>query len=136
MRDNEKIKNEADNRRNIELPILIAVIVIAVMVFCLVWFDKKNPIIINNIRDFVITLTVFLMFVIGAALAFLCFFLADRVGKARDQLDPVLANADGKIEELADKIAAILKNILNPVVEAKSRTAGFLGIFSGKKTKE
>lgn len=135
MRDDEKIRNEDDNKKNIYRPIIIVTIILLVIIGVFIWFGLKNPVIFRNIRDMIITLGAVILFIIGAAVAVLCFFLSSRINDAMVQLDEALSDADGKIEELGDKVTEILMKILMPVFNMKSNEAGIMRIFS-KKTEE
>jgi len=136
MRDTEKIKNKADNSRTIDAPIKAAVFVVIALVTVLIWFGIKDPLLYGKIRDLVIFLTSVLLFLLGSALAVLFFFLSSKIEEAKGKLDQLLSRADIKIEELAEKVAEILRAILQPVIEAQSRKAGILHIFAKSKNKD
>ena len=136
MRENEKKLNAADDQKNIGKPVLLAAGVLAVITCCLVLLAVKQPPVIVSIRDFLITLFVFLLFVIGIVLTVIIIILSSKIDGAKVQIDQALSKTDGKAEELAEKITDILRNILNPFIEAKSKRAGILHFFSRKKTEE
>ena len=133
MRDNEKIRNISDDRQNIYKPVIIVTLVLAVVIGCFIWFGIKNPNVFSNVRDFTITLIAFLFFVIGTALAVLFFYLSSRISDAKTAIDQAMTKADGKVEELGDKITEILKQILEPVFKKKKKKAGILNIFRTMK---
>ena len=133
MRENEKILNQEDDKKNIDVPVRCAVIGVCLLIGLLIWFGVKDPELFGKIRDFCITLIVFLLFLINTAAAILFFFLSSRIGSARTALDQALTNADGKVEELADKTIIILKKILEPFIKVKAEKAGILTIFSKRK---
>ena len=145
MRENEKILNQEDDKKNIDVPVRCAVIGVCLLIGLLIWFGVKDPELFGKIRDFCITLIVFLLFLINTAAAILfffltplffwppAFFLSSRIGSARTALDQALTNADGKVEELADKTIIILKKILEPFIKVKAEKAGILTIFSKRK---
>lgn len=133
MRDNEKIRNISDDKQNIYKPVMIVTLILAVVIGCFIWFGIKNPNVFSNVRDFTITLITFLFFVISTALAVLFFYLSSRISDAKAAIDQAMTKADGKVEELGDKITEILKQILEPVFDTKSKKAGVLNIFRAMK---
>ncbi len=136
MRGNEKIKNTQDDRINVERPVILITAALIAIVGIFVWLGIRNPVIFSTVRDFLITFSALLFFIISTALAVLCFFLASRINDAKVKLDEVLTTADGKVEELGGKVEEILKKILEPVIKAESRSAGILHIFSKRKTEK
>ena len=133
MRDNEKIRNISDDKQNIYKPVMIVTLILAVVIGCFIWFGIKNPNVFSNVRDLTITLIAFLFFVISTALAVLFFYLSSRISDAKAAIDQAMTKADGKVEELGDKITEILKQILEPVFDTKSKKAGVLNIFRAMK---
>lgn len=136
MRENEQRLNKTDERKEINTPVLLSVLAIAVLAGILVWLAVRHPDVLSGIRDLLITLVVFLCFIIGAALTVLLFWLSSRLGGAKGAIDNVLSQADGKTEEIADKITEILRSILNPFIEAGSSAAGVRGLFSKNNTED
>ena len=136
MRENEKKMNMADDRKSIETPVLIAAAVFVLLIGFLAWLAVKQPGAVSGIRDLLITLFVFLLFLIGIVLTVLMIILTSRIDGAKVKIDEVISSADGKTEELADKVTEILKSILDPFIEAKSRNSGLKGLFSKKNTEE
>lgn len=136
MRENEKKLNMADDRKTIQTPVLIAAAVFVLLCGFLAWLAVREPEALANVRDFLITLFVFLLFVIGIALTALMFYLSSRIDWAKEKIDEALSTADGKTEELADKITDILRSILNPFIEMKSRGSGIKHLFSKQNTEE
>ncbi len=136
MREKEKKLNIQDDEENISTPIFWAAVIVVILVGIMIWFGIKNPVIFGNLRDLLITLVSAVLLIIGIALAILCFFLASRLDGARKQVDESLSKADGKVEELAVKIEEILRKILDPFIQAKSKTTGFMQLFRKKKTEE
>ncbi len=134
MKDEELIKNKADDKKNIYRPVCISVAVFIAIIAILIWVGVSKQYLYNNIRDFIITANVFLLFIINAAIAVLCFFLASRIDDAKVEINRVLSEADGKVEELADKIIDILKKILEPFIAMRSRSAGIVNIFTKDKS--
>ena len=100
------------------------------------YFGIKDKAVLICVRDLIITLFAFFLFLLGTAAAVLCFFVTGRLGSARDAISNVLKNADVKIEELAEQITDILKKILEPFVKMESKSAGFLGIFKNNKSEK
>ena len=136
MRENEKKMNLADDRKSVETPVLIAAAVFVLLIGFLAWLAVKQPGAVSGIRDLLITLFVFLLFLIGIVLTVLMIILTSRIDGAKVKIDEVISSADGKTEELADKVTEILKSILDPFIEAKSRNSGLKGLFSKKNTEE
>lgn len=136
MRENEKKMNMADDRKSVETPVLIAAAVFVLLIGFLAWLAVKQPGAVSGIRDLLITLFVFLLFLIGIVLTVLMIILTSRIDGAKVKIDEVISSADGKTEELADKVTEILKSILDPFIEAKSRNSGLKGLFSKKNTEE
>lgn len=132
MRENEKVLNSVDDKKNIERPIILIVCILVLLVGCLVWFGISQPALFGKIRDLLITLFAFVFFLLGTAAAVLCFFLSSNINNAKVKIDEALSNADGKIEELADKITEILYKIADPVINAKAKESSFFQIFSRK----
>lgn len=136
MRENEKKLNLADDKKSIQTPVGLAAAVFILLGCFLAWLAVKKPEALSGLRDLLITLFVFLLFVIGIVLTVLMFLLSSRIDGAKVKIDEVISSADGKTEELADKITEILKSILNPFIEAKSRNSGIKHLFSKKNTEE
>ena len=126
--------NMADDRKSVETPVLIAAAVFVLLIGFLAWLAVKQPGAVSGIRDLLITLFVFLLFLIGIVLTVLMIILTSRIDGAKVKIDEVISSADGKTEELADKVTEILKSILDPFIEAKSRNSGLKGLFSKKNT--
>ncbi|MBQ6510239.1 MAG: hypothetical protein IJI07_12265 [Flexilinea sp.] len=136
MRENEKKMNMADDQKNIHTPVWIAAAVFVLLAGFLAWLAVRKPEAVSGVRDLLITLFVFLLFVIGIVLTVLMIILSSRIDGAKVKIDEVLSKADGKTEELADKITEILRSILNPFIEAKSRNSGVKHLFSKKDAEE
>ena len=136
MRENEKKLNLADDKKSIQTPVGLAAAVFILLGCFLAWLAVKKPEALSGLRDLLITLFVFLLFVIGIVLTVLMCLLSSRIDGAKVKIDEVISSADGKTEELADKITEILKSILNPFIEAKSRNSGIKHLFSKKNTEE
>ena len=136
MRENEKKLNLADDKKSIQTPVGLAAAVFILLGCFLAWLAVKKPEALAGLRDLLITLFVFLLFVIGIVLTVLMFLLSSRIDGAKVKIDEVVSSADGKTEELADKITEILKSILNPFIEAKARNSGIKHLFSKKNTEE
>ena len=136
MRENEKKLNLADDKKNIRTPVCLAAAVFVLLGCFLAWLAVKKPEALSGLRDLLITLFVFLLFVIGIVLTVLMIFLSSRIDGAKVRIDEAVSSADGKTEELADKITEILKSILDPFIEAKARNSGFKHLFSKKNTEE
>lgn len=133
MRDNEKIKNVQDDKKNIERPVICAAIILVVIIGVMIWLGIRNPDVFSTVRDFLITFTALFFFILGLALSILCFLLSSKIDDAKIKIDEAVIAADGKVVELGEKVEDILKKILEPVIQAESETAGFLHIFSKKK---
>ncbi|MBR6090489.1 MAG: hypothetical protein IKP86_11180 [Anaerolineaceae bacterium] len=127
----EKMKE--DDRKSIGTPLILAVLLIVILVGCLIWFGIKDPELFGKIRDLLVSIGALICFLVGAAISVLFFFLASKIDTAIIKITELLRNADGKIETVADKIAEILKKILDPFVGMKSRAAGIKGIFTRRK---
>ena len=136
MREDEKIRNLSDDKQNIYKPIIIAAIILALLIGCYIWFGIKNPNVFSNIRDLTITVFAFLFFIVSTVLAVLFFYLSGRIEDAKKEIDKAMNKADGKVEELGDKITEILIKILEPVFDTTSKKAGILNIISMLKIKE
>ena len=136
MRGDEIIQNKIDDKQNIYKPIIIVTVILLCIIGCFIWLGIKNPVVFSNIRDLTITLIAFLFFIIGVTLAILFFYFASKIEDARVEIDQALSKADGKVEDLGDKITEILKKILDPVFASKSNKAGILNVFKIFKTKE
>ena len=133
MREKEKLLNQNDDKQNISVPVFWSVAAVCILIGLLIWFGIKNPNVFSNVRDLTITLIAFLFFVISTALAVLFFYLSSRISDAKAAIDQAMTKADGKVEELGDKITEILKQILEPVFDTKSKKAGILNIFRTMK---
>lgn len=136
MREKEKNLNIADDRKNIQTPVWIAAAVFILLAGFLAWLAVKEPEAVAGVRDLLITLFVFLLFVIGIVLTALMFYLSSKIEVVKVKIDEALTTADGKTEELADKITDIFRSILNPFIEMKSRGSGIKQLFSKKNTEE
>ena len=130
MRDSEKIKNEADDNKNILKPIIIVTVILLLIAGAFIWFGIKNPAVFSNVRDLTITLCALLMFILGIVITVLCIILTSRIKSAMIQIDDALSNADGKIEELGYKVTEILKKILIPIFNLKTNEAGIVNTFN------
>lgn len=136
MREDEKIRNITDDRQNVYKPIIIVTVILAVLIGCFIWFGIKNPNVFSNVRDFTITMLAFVFFIISTVLAVLFFYLSSRIEDAKKEIDQAMDKADGKVEELGDKVSEILVKILEPVFDTTSKKAGILNIISMLKVKE
>ena len=133
MRDNEKILNQKDVKKSIFLPVLFAAAAVCLLIGLLIFFGVKDPELFDKIRDLAVTLIVLVFLVINTAAAVLFFILSPKINGARTSLDQILSSADGKVEELADKVIVVLKKILEPFITVKTEKAGVLSILSRKK---
>ena len=136
MREDEKIRNLSDDRQNVYKPIIIVTVVLAILIGCFILFGVKNPNVFSNVRDLTITLFAFVFFVINTVLAVLFFYLSGRLEYSKKEIDQAMNKADGKVEELGEKISEILVKILEPVFDTTSKKAGILNIISMLKVKE
>ena len=121
MRENEKKLNVQDDENNISTPVFWVTALVVILVGVMIWFGIKNPDIFSDLRNLLITLVSITLFILGAAAAVLCFFLASRLKDARKQVDEGLSTADGKVEEIAVLIEDLLRKILEPFISAKSK---------------
>lgn len=129
MNTKNEVRQAKENEKYVDRPIVIVIACLILLIGCLVYFGIKDRAVLLCVRDLVITICAFLLFVLGTALAVLCFLLARKVDDAKVDIAGVLKMADGKIEELAEKITDILRMILNPFIEMKSKNAGVLRVF-------
>ena len=136
MNMEDEVRQSEENEKYVDRPIVIVVAVLILIIGCLVYFGIKDKAVLICVRDLIITLFAFFLFLLGTAAAVLCFFLTGRIGSARDAISNVLKNADVKIEELAEQITDILKKILEPFVKMESKSAGLLGIFKKNKSEK
>lgn len=136
MRENEKKLNEIEDQNNVNRPVIWVVVCLVLLVGVMVWFGIKDPAIFSDISNLVICLFALVFFLLGSVVAFLCFYLSSRIDNAKSEIDKLLTLADGKVEELADKIIILLKKILEPFVEVSAKTAGIFHVFSEKKTEK
>lgn len=132
MREQEKISNSIEDKKNINRPVIIIVSILVILIMSLIWFGIKDRTVFSCVRDFLIVLTLFIFFLVNVVLAFLAFLIAYRVDNSKRMIDELSTKADNTIEDLADKITKILQKILAPVIEMKSKEAGLLRIFSKK----
>ena len=133
MRENEKKLNVQDDENNISTPVFWVTALVVILVGVMIWFGIKNPDIFSDLRNLLITLVSITLFILGAAAAVLCFFLASRLKDARKQVDEGLSTADGKVEEIAVLIEDLLRKILEPFISAKAKTAGVMHLLQSKK---
>ena len=127
-------RQEKEDEKYVKRPVVIVTAVLIVITGCLVYFGIKNRAVVLCVRDLVITVCALLLFLVGAVLAFLCFYLSSRIDDAKIAVDGALKSADGKIEELAEKITDILKKILEPFIGVKSSGAGIMQLFRKNKS--
>ena len=133
MRENEQIRNMKEDKESIHRPVILVTVLLVILIGVMIWFGWKEPKIFSNVRDFIITFTVFIMFLIWLLAAVLCIFLTSRLKDGRVKLDEVLSKADGSIEEIGAKIESILMDILNPIIDTMAKSRGFMSLFSRKK---
>ena len=136
MREDEKIHNITDDRKNIYKPVIVVTVILAVLISSFIWFGIKYPKVFSNMRDLTISLFAFVFFVISTVLGILFFYLSARIEDAKKEIDQAMNKADGKVEELGDKVSEILIKILEPVFDTTSKKAGILNIISMLKVKE
>lgn len=136
MRETEINKNKEEETKQIRYPVWIAFFAVFILTAVMIWFGVKDPVLFAKLRDLLISLTAVFLFVIGAALAVLFFILAGKVRESRNSIDNAMSQADGKVEELADKITEIMKTILKPFIQVQSNKAGISGLFSGRKAED
>lgn len=136
MRENEKKLNREYDKKHIDTPVLVSVGILVVFIGILIWLAICHPEALYGIRDLLITLSVLLLFIIGAALTVLFFWLSSRLGGAKDAIDRIASQADGKTEELAEKITDVFRSILEPFIEAGARSAGIRGLFTKNNTED
>ena len=136
MRENELKNNQIEESEKIRRPVWIAFCVAAVLTAVLIIVGIKDPDAVKSIRDLTITLAIFILFVLGAVVAVLSFFLSSKIETARGQIDEALSQADGKVEELADRVTDLLKSILSPFIRFSSNRAGISNVISERKEEE
>lgn len=135
MRENEKIRNEIEDKQNVIKPVIIVTVILAVIIGCYIWLGIKEPKVFSNIRDLTITMITVMFFIISTVLAVLFFYLSAKIEDARTAIDQAMTTADGKVEELGDKITEILKQILEPIYESQSAIAGVMNVLKILKSK-
>ena len=131
--ENKEIFRDEKNR-SVFLPLILSILIVAVLVGCFIWLGIRKPDVFASVRDFILTMFLLSFFLLGAVISVLCFLIASKIDTAILKIRELLNTADGKVEELAEKIVEILRKILDPVVAAKSKTSGFFQLFSGKKS--
>ena len=135
--EEKNISNNYENeQKQVATPIIIVSAVLVVLVAVMIWFGIKEPAIFEDIRDLIITLTVFVMIIVTAAIAVLCFFLNSKVDDAKAQLTPLIHSADGKIEEIAEKTADVIETLMHPLVAFKAKRSSIWDIVSKKISEE
>ena len=129
MNTEKEIRQAKENEKYVDRPIVFVVAGLILIIGCLVYFGIKNRAVLLCVRDLIISICAFLLFVIGLVLAILCFFLSNKIDDAKAAIADALKLADGKVEILAEKITEIFRMILNPFLEMKSRSAGVLRVL-------
>lgn len=129
MNTEKEIRQAKENEKYVDRPIVFVVAGLILIIGCLVYFGIKNRAVLLCVRDLIISICAFLLFVIGLVLAILCFFLSNKIDGAKAAIADALKLADGKVEILAEKITEIFRMILNPFLEMKSRSAGVLRVL-------
>lgn len=129
MNTEKEIRQAKENEKYVDRPVAFVVAGLILIIGCLVYFGIKNRAVLLCVRDLVITICVFLLFIISTALAVLCFYLSHKIDDSKPAIRDAMKMADGKIDVLADKITEIFRMILNPFLEMKSRSAGVLRVF-------
>ena len=130
MREEQQIRNENEDKQTIHKPVILVTVLLVILIGIMIWFGLKEPKIFSNIRDFIITFTVFIMFLIWILVAVLCIFLTSRLKDGKVKLDQVLSNADSTIVDIGEKVEGILVDILNPIMDTMSKSAGIMHILS------
>ncbi|MBQ6342797.1 MAG: hypothetical protein IJI41_06720 [Anaerolineaceae bacterium] len=121
-----------EEKKFIQLPIVIICLVLVVIIGIFIFFGVKNTDIFKDIRDLTITLITFIMFIINLLFIILCFMLTSKIDVAKLEIRKLLEKADVEMDVIADKITKILRSILDPVIKAESKKAGLLSLFSKK----
>ena len=119
MRETEINKNKEEETKQIRYPVWIAFFAVFILTAVMIWFGVKDPVLFAKLRDLLISLTAVFLFVICVVLAVLFFILAGKVRESRNAIDNAMSQADGKVEELADKITEIMKIILKPFIQVQ-----------------
>ncbi len=129
MNTEKEIRQAKENEKYVDRPVVFVVAGLILTIGCLVYFGIKNRAVLLCVRDLIISICAFLLFVIGLVLAILCFFLSNKIDDAKAAIADALKLADGKVEILAENITEIFRMILNPFLEMKSRSAGVLRVL-------
>ena len=122
----------AEEKKFIRLPIIITCLTLVVIIGLFVYFGVKRTDIFQSIRDLTITLVTLMLFIINLVLIILCFIITSKIDYAKIEIKMLLEKVDVEIDDLADKITKILRSILDPIIEAESKKAGLLRIFTRK----
>ena len=122
----------AEEKKFIRLPIIITCLTLVVIIGLFVYFGVKRTDIFQSIRDLAITLVTLMLFIINLVLIILCFIITSKIDYAKIEIKMLLEKVDVEIDDLADKITKILRSILDPIIEAESKKAGLLRIFTRK----
>ncbi len=129
MREEFVEQSKKDDNENIKKHVSWAWVIFIVLVAAVSVGAVVYGFPVGNIRDLLLTLLIVIMFIINIVLIWLYVMTTEKIGTAKVEIIKAAQAADGKTEELTDRIAEIMERVLDPVVDLKSFGAGIKNIF-------
>ncbi len=129
MREEFVEQSKKDDNKNINSRIAWAWVLFVVLAAAVIVGAVVYGLPVGNIRDLLLTLLIVILFAVNVVLIWLYVTTTEKIKTAKTEIIKAAETADGKTEELTDRIAEIMKRVLSPVVDLKSFGAGIKNIF-------
>ncbi len=129
MREEFVEQSKKDDNKNIKSRITWAWVLFVVLAAAVIVGAVVYGLPVGNIRDLLLTLLIVILFAVNVVLIWLYVTTTEKIKTAKIEIIKAAEMADGKTEELTDRIAEIMKRVLSPVVDLKAFGAGIKNIF-------
>lgn len=123
-----QVKNEQN--RNVILPLILSVLLIAGIIFALVHFGKKDPTVILRMKDLAVILPLFVFFLLGFVALILLVLAGETVKKANASMNGAMNTANQKIADATPVINQMIREAAEPMIRSRSAIAGIASVLN------
>lgn len=109
------------------------------IVLGIIFLLTRNPQLTANLRDIAIiafaTISLLMSIIIGALLIVMIYYLQSLVALLRNEIKPMLANAQQTVQTVRSTTTLVSENVAKPVIKMASFLAGLEGARSALRNK-
>ena len=124
----QQLKNEQN--RNVIIPLILSVLLVAGMIFVLIHFGIKDPTVILRMKDLAVILPLFVFFLLNFAALILLVAAGEAVKKANAAMNGAMNTANQKIADATPVINQMIREAAEPMIRSRSALAGVASVLN------